>query len=199
VVTSLLLPDSARDVATGLAGHLVSPGRGLLIYFPLAWLAIPGFGRLARRRPAPAALFGGLLALFLAVFATFRIWWGVVSWGPRFVAPLLPLVAVAAAVGAAESPAPRRARAAFAALAVLGLLVSWNAVLTDPNDYAAWLLAKRGISLDAGPVQFDPGASPLVSGWPMQTGLPIDIFWLRLWHPDGVGVLPEPLPVLPAN
>jgi hypothetical protein len=191
-----LLPDAPADVLTAVAGQLVSPGRGILVFFPLAWLAIPGLRRLAAVRPDAGWLFGSLLALLLAVYCAFRVWWAGVSWGPRLLVPLVPLLAVAAAVWAQHAaPGRRWPRLAFAALALAGVVVSWNGMLVDVNRYSGWVVHALGVWPDTGRIQFSVVSSPLVSGWPFRTHLPLDLFWVRL--SDGSG-LPE-LAELPAG
>ncbi len=78
----------------GLAGVLFSPARGLLVYFPLALLAL---WALARRRSV-ADVDGSTLALAagcllqLALIASWGNWWGGVSWGPRLLTEIQPLL-----------------------------------------------------------------------------------------------------------
>ena len=79
---------------TGLAGILFSPGRGLLIYTPVALFALcalwPG-ARAARHKYAPlfAACFV-FIVLDLIVIAKWRVWWGGYCWGPRLLTELAP-------------------------------------------------------------------------------------------------------------
>jgi hypothetical protein len=188
-----VFPADPASPLVALAGHLVSPGRGLLLFFPLAWLAGPGLVRLARARPAPAALFGGVIGLLLALYSAFRVWWAGVSWGPRFLVPLLPLIVVAVAVWA-EPAVSRRRRAATAGLVLLaaaGAVASWNGILVDINQYSVWVAGALGVVPDAGSTQFRLAASPLVSGWPVRPELPLDLFWPKLWHPARVPMLAE--------
>jgi len=78
----------------GLFSLLLSPGKSLFVYSPLLLLALPGTLLLLRRRGCEAIL---LLALAAGNVALFACWydWGVgVSWGPRFLVPLVPLLLV---------------------------------------------------------------------------------------------------------
>lgn len=74
----------------GIAGLLVSPGRGLLFYSPVAivglsaFFAVPGIGRGLK------ALVALSLVLFLVLHGKWTFWHGGWCWGPRFLLPLLP-------------------------------------------------------------------------------------------------------------
>ncbi len=75
---------SAAGLALGLAGLLVSPSRGLLIFAPWTGLAPAGLAR--GRRPLERRLAGaGLVAagLGLVLAASYEKWWGGYSLGPR--------------------------------------------------------------------------------------------------------------------
>ncbi|HSB63481.1 MAG TPA: hypothetical protein VLJ18_04910 [Thermoanaerobaculia bacterium] len=101
---------------------LVGPNKGLLLYFPLGLFAAVGLVSLVRGREtrgvaaSTLALAAGLLALYSGWWA----WDGSGGWGPRFLVPLVPLLA-AAAGAAAGTPARR---AAGVGLVALGLGVN---------------------------------------------------------------------------
>jgi hypothetical protein len=163
-------------VLAGGAGLLASPGRGLLFFFPLTWLAVPGLVRLMRTRPVDGTLMTGLIGIPFALYASYFAWWGGNwTWGPRFMVPLLPLLAVLAAYYAAE----RGWRRLFGALVALGLLASLNGILFDLIDFGRWLYVVQGMP-DNASTQFDLVASTLVSGWWQPPGKSLDVFWLRL-------------------
>ncbi len=78
----------------GIFGLTVGPARGLLWYNPILLLAIPGsvwFWRHARR------IFWFILAIsvvYLLVYAKWYMWHGGYAWGPRFLVPVLPFLAL---------------------------------------------------------------------------------------------------------
>ncbi|MFH1748240.1 MAG: hypothetical protein ABIG44_14490 [Planctomycetota bacterium] len=80
------------NIATALAGNLISPGRGLLIYQPLAALALvalwPRQGR--RREWSLAVVLVSWCAAHLVVVSCYTHWWGGHAWGPRFLTELTP-------------------------------------------------------------------------------------------------------------
>lgn len=110
----------------GFAGILVSPGRGLLLYTPVALFAVcallPG-ARMARIRHLPL-LTACLLFVILdaIVIAKWGVWWGGYCWGPRLLTELAPPIVILMAMGVSviERPWPRRA---FAVLALYSISI----------------------------------------------------------------------------
>src|SRR5262249_49391806 len=75
-----------------LARHLVSPGRGLLVFSPV--LVFAGLGvalkiRLRRFTALDASLVAVVLLHWIAI-SSFPHWWGGHSYGPRFFSDMLP-------------------------------------------------------------------------------------------------------------
>jgi hypothetical protein len=120
----------------GLAGVLLSPGRGLLIYTPVALFAICAFvptARSARHKYAPLFIACVVfVALDLLLAAKWRVWWGGYCWGPRLLTELAPslLILIAMAVPALDRPWPRRA---FAAVALYSMLTQGLGVFFYPK------------------------------------------------------------------
>jgi len=103
---SMLLPEySPADLLARTYGQLLSPAKGLLFFSPLVLLIIPGWaGVWARSRAATAAALGTVVGTLL-VYGGYQVWYGGLTWGPRFVVPLLPLLCLpAAALAEARGP-----------------------------------------------------------------------------------------------
>ena len=84
----------STPLASGLAGILVSPNRGLLVYSPVLALGLAGLGWGAWRRGGlftPAAL---LVGATLLLFGHYSVWWGGHTFGPRLLGDILPAVAL---------------------------------------------------------------------------------------------------------
>lgn len=74
--------------AAGLAGLLVSPGRGLFVYSPMFLLSVVGFVRRGVPLWVRAVGVGSLLTVM--VYGRWAPWWGGYSVGPRLLADLSP-------------------------------------------------------------------------------------------------------------
>jgi hypothetical protein len=113
------------SILRGLAGLFFSPGRGLLIYTPVAIFALCAFSTaaVAARRRHNLLLVASVVFIVLESIVISRSvsWWGGYSWGPRMLTELVPPLMVLMALGvSAIAGWPRRA---FVALALYSLLV----------------------------------------------------------------------------
>ena len=84
-VSSEVFVLSRAQLGYGLGGLVLSPGRGLLVFAPLALVAI-GF---ALRGTRVTKVIAGALLAQLVVVAFFHMWWGGICFGPRFLAELV--------------------------------------------------------------------------------------------------------------
>jgi hypothetical protein len=76
-----------------LAGHLVSPGRGLFVYSPLFLLSFAGAALKARSRSLTLldlSLAGCVVAHWIVLSTTNANWWGGGSYGPRLFTDVVP-------------------------------------------------------------------------------------------------------------
>jgi hypothetical protein len=105
-------------VWTGLTGILLSPGRGLFIYSAVLLLSFLGLG-LAWRRGGDLLLRytspGVILTILL--YAKWENWWGGSSYGPRLLADLGPILALALYPIGPLARTNRALKAAFVVLA----------------------------------------------------------------------------------
>ena len=82
----------------GLPGLLLDQEFGLLVYAPALALAIPGFFFLWRRDRRLAATAGAAVAVVVLTAGTWHMWRGGFNPPARFLVPVVPLLAVAAAL-----------------------------------------------------------------------------------------------------
>ena len=122
-------PSSERTPVGALAGLLLSPGKGVLLYSPTVVLGIMGFRRLWRRQEALAAAVALATVLHLCFMMGIRFWHGDWCWGPRYLVILLPLWALAFPFAAPDRP--RRALAAVLVAASLGVQLLGLAVVHE--------------------------------------------------------------------
>jgi hypothetical protein len=98
LLTSYYLPGGQplgtwSDVPAVLAGHLISPNRGLLIFSRVLGMALIGCAVVVLERRA-SGLFWAVVSILsghLLLISLFGQWWGGHSYGPRFFTDVLPL------------------------------------------------------------------------------------------------------------
>jgi hypothetical protein len=115
----------------GLWRLTVGPNKGLLLYFPLAFLGVWGLARLVQARRALGLALAGFAAFVLLTTSAWWSWDGAAGWGPRLLVPLVPLLAAAAAV------APTARPVVFTTLFALGVAVNALGVL-QPDGPTTW-------------------------------------------------------------
>jgi hypothetical protein len=123
-------------------GLLISPSRGLLVFSPIvavALIGVPAACRAGSRSPLP--WYALAFAAELVLYASYSVWWGGHTYGPRYLLDALPLLVPLAAIAmAAHWRWPAKGAAALAlawsiALAATGAFCyphdAWN---SDPTD-----------------------------------------------------------------
>ncbi|HVN30894.1 MAG TPA: hypothetical protein VMT45_02815 [Thermoanaerobaculaceae bacterium] len=152
--------------AGGLAGLLLSPSRGLVVWAPLVALSVVG----ALARPHWPEGAWARLALAAAPLALLFVMSGYVNWrggwfpGPRYLLPVLPLVFVLVARGAESALERPLGRVLLALGALWGWAMLWPVVATFP---------------------FPPGDFPLPA-FTLSPGLLADGIVVPSWLPPGV-------------
>lgn len=137
-----------RQAAQGMAGLLVSPNRGLLVFTPAALLGIAGLARAVWPARCPLLIpFGCAAVAHLAVMGSYYQWGGGWSFGPRYLVDILPILGLA---GAETWPRLKTAGKSFMWAALLwSLLVQlngavcypasrWNVRYSEQIEKAAW-------------------------------------------------------------
>jgi hypothetical protein len=160
----------------GVPGLLLSPGRSIILAFPMLLLAPLGLRRLLATEHRLAALaIGGVVLALLLNNALWSQWWGSWSWGPRLLVPALPLLAVPAAIGAVSlRPA---LRGWLPALLLLG-----GVVWAIPGSFTD-LLTGYGAAHDSAGRSWALTAYPPL--WALVHGGVVDILWIRLARSSG--------------
>lgn len=131
------------QLAVGLAGNLISPSRGLLIYTPVFLFALWSMVRGKWKSPLAPWLAALVLLHWLAISAYIANWWAGQCYGPRFFTDLTPIFILFLIPYFDHWPRlSRPARAAFLTLALIGFAMhlrggwspavyQWN---VTPND-----------------------------------------------------------------
>jgi len=121
----------AAEPWVGLAGLTVSPGRGLLVYWPLAIIALAALPAFSREHRAEFWLVATAGLTNLLFYGWWLTWAKKQSWRPRYLVPLVPLLALPLVAWR-----PRR-WGGTALLAGLSLLVQLAGVAIYHNAYYA--------------------------------------------------------------
>jgi len=193
---ALLDPWHVARVALALT---ISPGKGLLFYSPALILALIGArGLLRTHRDLALGIFGFALMYTLGV-SLYPIWWGGLSWGPRYMIPLLPVMMLAAAPGiAAILRWPLRwARTALLVLALTALFPQLAGTLVDIRlfegelDRALYQVLGHGSAMEQ--VAWNPAYNPILGQWKMWGRADPAPAWIRdrqlLLVPIGIGAM----------
>ncbi len=187
----------------GMYGLFLSPFRGLFWYSPVILLALPGWLMLRR---AQNWLAWTILILVVAQALAFASWWswtGGVVWAPRFLLPVLPLLALALAPLVEAMWTRRLIFIAFASFAALSFLITCLGAFYSYFPYIERYLnthyAINNWTLVSGysdEVLFNPLLSPIighlamfVAGYPMQPGWIAAQDWAYLLIPGGLVVV----------
>jgi hypothetical protein len=104
----------------GAAGLLFSPNRGLFVFSPVVALATLGLRPALRdewRRPVIACFAAATVEYLL--YASYSVWWGGHTYGPRYLLDILPLLVPGAVIAAG-------AFKGRIASAVAGLTLAWS-------------------------------------------------------------------------
>ena len=179
-----------HPLAAGLVGLLASPGRGLLFFAPVAFLA----PFVLRRLSNPARVLCGILPLvLLLVVARWFSWHGASCWGPRLLLPVLPLLA---------APAVLLPRAVVFAAVGAGVAVNALGVIAAPGAFITYAEMLVGPTTEGWP----RAGSDRVSTLPLLApplghavlvargaGLRVDAPWLA---PGVTEVMPLPSPAV---
>jgi hypothetical protein len=118
---------------TGLFGLLLSPGKGLAWFAPvllmLPWALMP-FWKEYRNE---AGCIVGIVVLNLLLYGLYTAWGGDGSWGPRYLAPLLPILLLPVVLYLAR--AGRTVRRIAAGLMIAGVVVQFGGTAVYAGSY----------------------------------------------------------------
>jgi hypothetical protein len=128
------------SIPSGLAGLLLSPGRGLLIYTPILLFAVFAFLIPIGARSRNPLLVTAVVFVILdtIVMARWQVWWGGYCWGPRLLTELVPPLIVMMALGVSameDAGLGRWLRGAFAVLALYSVLIQGLGIFFYPKGH----------------------------------------------------------------
>lgn len=124
-----------------LWGLTFSPYRGLFVRAPWLLFALPGFVIWWRSRTYPGAWATALAAVVALTlfYASSIMWWGGFTVGPRYLVPMLPFLAIAAAYGIRPLWRSLAGRATAGVLVLAAGVLTWAELLArqsfPPDTY----------------------------------------------------------------
>ena len=127
---------SISQALTAVAGLLVSPNRGLLVFTPFVLFAAAGAVRAFRSDSPEAYLLRYCCIASLATFANYafyRSWDGGAAFGPRFLTDLMPTAGLLLAFALPRDLPELRARKVFTGFAIVAIVVSCLVQLAGAN------------------------------------------------------------------
>jgi hypothetical protein len=174
------------NLILGLYKLLLSPLRGLFVYSPLLILSIPGLVWLWQRHRAETFLMLGITGFTMALFAVWSSGEGL-SWGSRFLVPIVPFLCLALAPVLDRALAGSRVlMGLLLALAGLSFIIQILGVAINPWVYLARIQADFGgeFFLENTPALTDFRYSQVIGqlrSWSLDNS---DVAWWQPWGFD---------------
>jgi hypothetical protein len=159
----------SNPVWIGLAGEIVSPGKGVLLYSPVLILSLIGLRAYFRWSRNMAAVMIFASVMYLLFFASYAAWHGDIAWGPRYLVFLIPCWILFIGPLFEKQKLCRRLSISIGitTLVVIGFLIQLGSVLVDMNLHYFRLL-RSGVVQDINTYSYPPSLyftwshSPLV-------------------------------------
>lgn len=137
----------STPLLSGLAGLLVSPNRGLLVFTPIALFAFCGAVRVWRSDAYPWLRYLTLgLAIHLVLYGKFDGWWAGYAYGPRYMTDVLPVLTLLLVPGLVSLWRRRAVRFMAAVMMMYGVAVQCVGVYCDDDEWN-----RRPVSIDVRP------------------------------------------------
>ncbi len=135
--------DGLPQAGEGLAGYLISPGKGIWWYSPVLLLALGAPVVLPRSRWRESWLMVGSTLWVALIYAAVRgpVWHGGAGWGVRYMLPLIPFLMVAALplIDQAIQSTRLWPKLILAVLALWGLAIQIAGAYVDLYSYYGYL------------------------------------------------------------
>lgn len=168
-------------ILKAVSGNLFSPGRGIFLFFPLSLLGILGLWAVWKRDRLMALILGSIPLIALLVYSAWSQWGAGITWGPRFLIPVLPYMTILAFWGYQTfGRFPKRLRYSLLGILILvGWIISLQGQLFNFLDfYGSRSLTNEQIVF--GDYNFEWSDSPILEGWNVGTSTQsLDNYWYQ--------------------
>jgi len=88
------LVGNTSPIHAGVFGLLFSPGAGLFIFSPILFTIFVSFFDFYKKDKSSFLIFSAYLVSMLVFFGNLETWHGFVSWGPRYLLPVIPFLLI---------------------------------------------------------------------------------------------------------
>jgi len=177
LTTGYLPQESFRTpLLTGLAGLLISPGRGLFLYCPIFLAILPAFPIFLARHRIQGSFSLSLVTIYILLHSKWFMWHGGFAWGPRFLVPIIPFLVIPLAP--LVEGLRGRAKAAFASLSAITIAIQ---ILGLSVHFARFqeILLQADLPLFAPATFFHPRYSPLLGQLSLLRVDYLDFAWMK--------------------
>ncbi len=159
----------------GIAGQLVSPGRGFLWYNLILWMSFFGIRHFWRNHRTELWHIAAVILIHLLLYGKWFMWHGGFAWGARFMVPTLPFWIILLAP--VLENASRRVKWLIGGLWAVSVSMQ---ILGAAVDFDLWQnrLLETGLPLFAPETFFDPQFSPLLKTWQFIAVPNLDVAWV---------------------
>jgi hypothetical protein len=179
----------------GIAGMLVSPGRGLILYAPVLLISLAAAPAFFRQHRTEAALAWAVIIVHVLLYGKWFMWHGGYAWGPRFMVPTLSFFVIAMAPAIERAKEPGWWRRSLLVLAGFSLLIQILGLSINFERFQTRLL-DTGLPLFAPVTFFDPRYSPLIGQFQFLRAEYLDFVWISEGQVDWPLLAGLTMPVL---
>jgi hypothetical protein len=157
---------------TGLVGLLASPGKGLIIYFPIVILLPLALKYMYRENRWLFFLIIYIVLVHWLYFGSLddresRFWSGAIAWGPRYLIPVLPFITLAFGTLLARFKRGRLSlKVSILAVCIAGFIVNVPGILVWSEYGTVYAWDREGLSASPGSMEaiaWNPNHSPIIS------------------------------------
>lgn len=157
----------SAQLLTAFYGLLLSTGRGLIFFVPIACLFPFAYRTFKVAHPREAPLCLGLIICYFVFLLPMIDWHGGSCWGPRYLLPIVPFIALP--LGALMASDRRWCRWVWG-FGIAGLMAQLPGVLANPHLFVRFAQDKQIGDLIFAPGQtgdliFSPYLSPILGGY----------------------------------
>ncbi len=170
----------SADWLFGVVGLIFGPARGLIWYSPILLLVIGGMRWFWRNDRLALFVSLGLTFVYVALYGKWYMWHGGFSWGPRFLVPTLPFLALLTGPvwNRLVQTRNRIAWVGVSLLVAISIVVQWLGMLV-PYGLVQNQLAETVTPLFAPETFIQLRYSPLLRQWDFLTRQNIALNWWR--------------------